>query len=189
MAGRRFLIVVYVVALCALGTVAQAQHRGNRTNAAGNSTGPPVNEDLKQFDLAVVLQASPEQAKQFSDWANDTDSARKHAEVLTQANTAEAASQTLAFTDVLDDLQTDHDRFFGGFTAPQKAGLKELVKKAAKTNGEITRESKNLKAAGSNPQRVSTLAGKIAKALSELQTEQGDLASQMGIQRDSSSLH
>jgi hypothetical protein len=186
MARCQILIVVCGLALCALGTFAQPQHRGNRSTPASNSSGPPVDGDIEQFDLAVALQASPEQAKQFNDWAGDTDAARKHAKVLAQPTTPGAASQTLEFTDVLDDLQTDHDRFFGGFTTQQKSGLKEFVKKAARINAEITRDSKTLKA-GSNPQRIAALVEKIDKALTELQTIQSELAGQMGIQRDSSS--
>jgi hypothetical protein len=167
---------------------ALAQHRGSHgAGAAGAPGAPPVSDDLKQFDAAVALQASPEQAHQFTEWAKDTALARKYAQDLLATNKTGSSFNTIPLTDATDDLGIDQERFVGGFTPTQKAGLKELSKKVGKAGSEVARSSKSLRASSTSPSQFASVAGKLDKALEELQTHQSAIAAAMGIKNSESS--
>jgi hypothetical protein len=159
-----------------------AQHRGSHGAGASGAPGaPPVSDDLKQFDAAVALQASPEQVHQFTEWAKDTVLARKYAQDLLATNKSGSSFNTVPLTDATDDLATDQERFVGGFTPTQKAGLKEMSKKVGKAGSEVARSSRAIRASSIDPSQLASAVAKLDKALEELQTHQSAIAGAMGI--------
>jgi hypothetical protein len=188
---KRIAKLACAIALCLASHAASAQHRGNRgAGAAGAPIGTPANDDLKQFDLAVVLQASPEQAHQFGEWTKDTTLARSKAHELLErsrkAGQADSTPNPDPVSDAVDDLQIDQERFLSGFTTAQKSGMKDLIKKAGKVNSEITRQMKALRASGHSTE-IAGVIERLDRALSELQSHQLAMASEMGIKSGESS--
>lgn len=186
MMKRWFSLACGIVLILGL-QAALAQHRGSHgAGAAGSPGAPPVSDDLKQFDAAVALQASPEQAHQFTEWAKDTALARKHVQDLLAMGKTGSSLNTTPLTDATDDLQIDQERFVGGFTPSQKSGLKDLSKKVGKAGSEVARTSKALRTSDTSQSQFASVAGKLDKVLEELQTHQSAIAAAMGIKSDES---
>lgn len=156
-----------------------AQHRGNRgATAAGAPTEPADNEDLRDFNRAVELQATIDQITLFQQSSKSTAVAKKIAEALLHLEAKhdiEEFHRSNDLADALDDAQLDSARFLTGFSAAQKRGLKEFIKRMSKENSEIAKQSKALRA---SPPAV---VEKLDKTLSELQMNQLAIAKEMGI--------
>lgn len=180
-----------MIAVLALSSqVMVAQHRGSHgAGVAGAPTGAGPSDDLKEFNREVALQATPEQAVQFLEFAKNTALARKNAQDLLQMSqkNGDAPLQTDPLTDALDDVHTDHQRFISSLTAAQKSGLKELTKKLNKAEMEVGKGSKSLQVTGRDAKQIADLTEKLDRALGELQTHQTAIAGEMGIKKESNS--
>lgn len=174
---------------------ATAQYHGGGGGGHRRSEGVPSgptpetkNNDLKGFERAVMLQATPEQIGQFQRLTSSTQSARKRAQQLLQlsasGNKLNWINSTYPLTNGLEETQADNEKFLGSFSKEQEDGLKKLTKKMRKADSEITGQSKALSQNleyGSDEQIVSLLQ-KLEKALGELQSQQLAIGSEMGIQ-------
>jgi hypothetical protein len=164
---------------------------GGHRHSEGVPSGPTPetkNNDLKGFERAVMLQATPEQIAQFQRLTSSTQSARKHAQRLLQlsanGNKLNWINSTYPLTNGLTETQADNEKFLGSFSKEQEDGLKKLTKKMRKADADITSQSKALSQnldEGSDEQIVSLLQ-KLEKTLGELQSQQIAIGSEMGIQ-------
>jgi CHAT domain-containing protein len=150
---------------------------------------------LKDFKRAVALQATPDQVVQFQRLTKSTQAARKSAQDIQQL--AESANQPDLFrypnplTSAVEEAQTDNEQFLQSFSAVQKSGLKDLTKKLGKANSDVTKQSKAL-TRGLGHSRIDgkQIAGvveKLDKALSDFQTKQLAVGTEMGIPGEGSS--
>jgi hypothetical protein len=169
-----------------------AQRRGGH---GGGTARPPAGvaptDDLKAFNRAVALQASPDQVVQFRRLSESTQVARKTAQDLVKL--AENPSKTDAFrsTDqlasALETAQTDNQKFLRSFSAAQKSGLNQVTKKLDHANSDVTKRSRALTRDLEHspiPRQYSGVAEKLDKALSNVQTRQLAIGKEMGIPSD-----
>lgn len=173
-----------------------AQHRGGHGASGGRpSTGASNSDDLKDFNRAVALQATPDQVTQFQRLTKSTQAARKGAQDLLQL--AEDASKpdlfhsTNPLTSAVEEAQIDNEHFLQSFSAVQKSGLKNVTKKLGKANSDLTKQSKaltrELEHSGIEAKQIAGIAEKLDKALSDFQTKQLAVGTEMGIQGGGSS--
>jgi hypothetical protein len=173
-----------------------AQRRGGQ----GASAGPPPagasnSDEINGFKRAMAVQATPDQVIQFQRLTKSTQAARKEAQSLRQL--AEGAANPDLFHDAnpvtgaVEEAQTDAERFLQSFSEIQKSQLKDVTKKLAKANSEVTKQSKALTRGlghpGGDDKQIASVVGQLDKALSDFQTRQIAIGSEMGIQDAGSS--
>jgi hypothetical protein len=139
--------IVLLVTPCPL----LAQHGGHGAAAgrppAGASNPAPDNSDLKDFNRAIALQATPEQVAWFQQLTKSTEAARKEAKELIQL--AEKAKKTDSsryadLNDAVEGAQSNNRQFVRSFSIPQQSGLKDQTKKLDKANADVSKQSKAL---------------------------------------------
>jgi hypothetical protein len=183
-------VVCGIVLVTSPGTLL-AQRRGGHSAGSGRaSAGAPSTDDLKDFKRAVALQATPDQMIQFEQLTRSIQTARKSAQDLLQ--TAEGTSKPDLFhsvyplTNAVEEAQTDNEKFLRSFSPVQKSGLKDVTKKLGKASSDVTRQSKaltrGLEHAGIEGKQIAGIAQRLDKALSDLQTKQLTVGTEMGIQ-------
>jgi hypothetical protein len=153
-------------------------------------------DDLKDFKRAVALQASPDQVVQFQRLTKSTQAARKDAQDFIQlaesASRPDLSQHAANLTSTVEEVLTENEKFLKGFSAAQKSGLKDPTKKLGKANSEVTKQSKALTRGlghnGNNGKQTTSAAEKLEKALSDFQTKQRSIGSEMGIQSEESAL-
>jgi hypothetical protein len=165
-------------------------HRGS-PGAAGAGTS---DTELTDFNRALALQATPDQASHFQELTRNTETARKLVQELVQASTkadsATAWSQrTKALKDAVEEADGGTQDFVKSFSKSQKAGLKELTRKLGKVDAEVAKQWKALdqKLGEAKPDQgaISAAADLLEKALTELQSQQTSLGTEMGIETSS----
>jgi hypothetical protein len=173
-----------------------AQRRGGHGAGAGRGpTGVSNTDDLKDFKRAVALQATPDQVIQFQRLTKSTQDARKGAQDLLQlagnASKPDLFHDTNALASAVEEAQTDNQRFLQSFSAAQKSGLRDVTKKLGKANSDVTKQSKALSRGLGHSEidgkQIAGVVEKLDKALSDLQTKQLVVGSEMGIQGEGSS--
>ncbi len=182
-----------VVLFCSRDLLAQhGGHGGGRGGAPRSTgTGGTTDSSLQDFNHALAVQATPDQASQFQTLAKSTAAARKQAQDLLQLaakadRTADFSRQTSALKDALEDAQGGSKYFVKGLSKSQKSGLKELTKKLEKADSEVARQRKaldqQLGRAKSESAAIASTADKLEKALAGFQTQQLSLGKEMGIE-------
>ena len=187
----RLLICLIVLVTCPYALL--AQHGGRGSGAAppstGTSTPAPSNSDMNDFSRAVALQATPDQQARFTQTTKSTDAARKQAQTLIQRaeNSSQVDSPAYAqLSDAVDDARSTNRQFVNTLSASQQSGLKQVIKKLSKADVEISKDSEalsqELEHSEVDRKKVSGIAQKLDKALTDFQSEQIDIGKQMGIQ-------
>jgi hypothetical protein len=182
-----------ILLFCTYGALGQhAGHGGGRRGAPGSAGSAGTSDSgLQDFNHALAVQATPDQASQFQSLAKSTEAARKQAQDLLRLaakadDAAEFSQHVAALKDAVQDVQGGNRSFVRGFSKSQKSGLKELMKKLDKADSEITKQRKafdqRLGLPQSDDEGVASLADKMEKALAELQAQQLSLGKEMGIQ-------
>jgi hypothetical protein len=180
------IVVLLMLSPCAL----LSQHHGSHSAGTTNTpTGVSTSDDLKDFKLAVAMQASPEQIAQFQMLSQGVAEAQKATrEILQLPATGPKPDfpRLQALSDEVDEMLARDRKFLASFSSEQKSGLKPITKKVAKADSEIAKQNKDLQRAGDQP--IVGIVEKLDRALGDLQAQQLEIAKQMGIQLDSSSL-
>lgn len=172
-----------------------AQHGGHggggHRGSAGAGSGDTSDAGLRDFNHALAVQATPEQASHFHDLTRSTETARKLVqEILELSKKTEGATalsqKTTALKGAVEDAQGGRQDFIKSFSKSQKAGLKELTKKLEKVDSEVSKQwkvlEKQLADAKVNVEGIAGPADTLDKALGDLQSQQIDLGKEMGIQ-------
>ena len=170
-----------------------AQHRGGRgATGARPTTGTSDTDDLKDFKRAVALQATPEQVIHFQQLAKRTAAARKSVQDLGQF--ADNAGQRDVFhganplTSAVAEAQTDNERFLLSFSAVQKSGLRNELKKLGKANSQVAKQSRaltqRLERSRIDGKQIAAAGERLDKALDDFQTRQLAVGKEMGIQSE-----
>jgi len=160
-------------------------HRHGGGDLSGPTTPDTRSNDIKGFERAVALQASPDQIAQFRRLSASTQAARQRTqEVLTGFATAKPRNgETLA--NALQEAGWENEKFLDSFSKEQESGLKKFAKKIRKSDSELDHHSKALQAldfsAASDNEILASLQ-KLDKALGDLQSQQLAIAAEMGIQ-------
>jgi len=170
-----------------------AQHHGGGHRNGGGASGPTPdtkNGDLKGFERAVAMQATPEQIAQFRSLSASTQSAQKRAQDLLQlpASTPkpEWIHNTYPLTNDVEEALAENEKFLQSFSKEQQDGLKKFSKKLQKTDSEITNHSKTLSRGlehdAADGQQIAGVIEKLNQALNTLRSAQLAIANEMGIQ-------
>ena len=160
---------------------------------AQGGQGPPkrsTDTSIQDFKRAMAVQAAPDQISDYQALAKNTAGAKNQAHELQQQASAAADATGLykpasTLRDAIDQVQNDTLAFVKGFTKPQTVLLKDFTKKVSKAVSEVTKENKNLdeqvKRSAIDPKQLSDVAGRLEKVLADLQTQQHNLADEMGV--------
>ena len=187
------LALAAILLSCTYGALGQhGGHGGGRRGAPGSAgSGGTSDTSLQDFNHALAVQATPDQASQFQSLAKGTEAARKQAQDLLRLaakadDPAEFSQHIASLKDAVEDVQGGNRSFAKSFSKSQKSGLKELAKKLDKADSEVTKQKKALERRLGLPQGddegVASLADKMEKALEEFQAQQLSLGKEMGIQ-------
>jgi len=169
--------------------IASAQHHGGHAGPGGipggasRPDGVDEKDTLKDFHEALAVQATDEQAAEFRALAKSTEDAKSRLATLEQGHNASPVSEGGAqLSHALDSVLTGSKRFVDGFSAAQKSGLKELLKRLAKADFDLEAEEKRLDQSlqpGTSP--IPAHAETLDKALTDFSNQQLALGREMGI--------
>jgi hypothetical protein len=171
-----------------------AQHGGHGGGGRGGAPkaggGDTSDAGLTDFNRALAVQATSDQASHFPGLTKATETAMKLAEDLsTPGGKADSATdftrKTAALKEAVEEAQGGNQDFVKSFTKSQKAGLKELTKKLEKADSEVAKLWKDLErqigGATASNEGIMSAADKLEKALGEFQSQQIELGKEMGI--------
>ncbi len=190
---NRLSVLVCDIVLLVIPCTLLAQHGGHGAGAgrppAGASNPAPENSDMKDFNRAIALQATPEQVAWFQQLTKSTEAARKEAQELIQL--AEHAkkpdsSHYADLNDAVEEAQSNSRQFVRSFSTPQQSGLKDQTKKLDKANADVSKQSKaltqELERSQFDGKKMANVMEKLNKVLTGFQTDQLDIGKEMGIQ-------
>ncbi|HTC93452.1 MAG TPA: hypothetical protein VK699_08370 [Terriglobales bacterium] len=195
------IIAIAMIALLLCAGSLSAQRSGGRgggrgaRGAGGSSSGPAADPtEIKDFNRLMAIQATESQTQQFQAVARSTEVATRQAhDLMEQAGNTNAStdftSQTTALKNAVDDARNWNDYFVKSFSSVQVSGLKEFTKKLAKAESDLVKERSALDhdppGANLDGKHAAATAERLERALAKFQSEQWNLAEEMGIQRSS----
>ncbi len=135
-----------------LPTALPAQRHGGGGSGGGFGLGAISRPDgvderdsLRDFHQVVALQASSQQVADFQAVIQKADAAKTASQSLLQPAGKEVTpDQFSPLNNAVDLLRTASKKFQDGFSAAQKAGLKELQKRLGKADSDLEQEQKRL---------------------------------------------
>jgi len=177
---------IFLLTFCSTGVLAQ-HGQGGRGEGGGPSKPDPSAASIRDFKLALAVQADPDQTAQYLSLAKATEAVRKQAHDLQQvAAGADVSKQANEFKSAVEQTSSDDQDFVHTLNKAQKTLLKELVKKYEKADSELAKQSKafsqEMGSGKVDSSQLSAAAQKLEKALSDVQAQQKSLADEMGIQ-------
>ena len=170
-----------------------------QTSHRPQSTTPPVepaptgadNPELDTMTRAVAIQARPDQVGYFHSAIASTDTALQQSRELQTLGPAANSiptvnARSLALRDAIDDVEHYNGRFLASFTKTQETELKPLRKRLRRSYTFVARETRtvqqDMEPGKVVPDRLTSAAANLEKALSDFRTDQVRLAREMGIQ-------
>jgi len=175
--------------------LASAQrHGGGGTSAGGGLSsysrpdGVDEKDPLKDFHESMALQATSTQVSEFQRLLKTTEAAQTSLRTFLQSLHHENATLEAAPHDALDpaleNARTENKKFQEGFSPTQKSGVKEIVKRLAKTDSDLEQEEKKLNQSlelkAASPE-ILAHAENLEKALTEFHDLQLVLGREMSI--------
>ncbi len=169
-----------------------AQH-GGHGGGGGRRGAPGAASDtsdagLTDFNHALAVQATSDQASHFQELIKSTEKAKKMAQDLSGVK-AEAVTdfvrKSASLKEAVEEAQGGNQDFMKSFTKSQKAGLKDLAKKLEKAQADVGKQWKELErqlAAKAGTEDIDSGADRLEKALEEFQNQQIGLGKEMGVQ-------
>lgn len=121
-------------------------------NIGGGSRGsvPPTGvndtDSLKDFHHIMAVQATSQQVAEFQALTRSTEAAKAELKTLIrlEASKPDAVSVIATLDQTLDAARTGNKQFVEGFSANQKAGLRDLIRRLEKADSEIEQSQKRL---------------------------------------------
>jgi hypothetical protein len=153
----------------------------------GIATGIDTKDDLKDFHDVVAVQASPQQAAAYKLMLKTTEAASAKLQAFSQAASKTNASADLQqlnkpLVEDIENARSSNAKFLEQLSEKQKTGLKESVKRLAKTDSDLEQQTKILNAEGANPTTQQfTAAQNLDQALSLFYNQQLGLGEEMSI--------
>ena len=165
-------------------------------DCAGPRAGLSSQDDLKDFNRAMAVQATAEQRAAFAKIALYVQSARDQLQAFRESLQPVPGSSTLqqalpltdratAVGDAIEKARASNQNFLTSFSTIQKSSLKDIANKLAKADSELDKQKKTLDQIvqtmkPDNEQMVSSVAA-LDKAIASFQTEQFALGEEMSI--------
>lgn len=175
-------------------TTAFAQHHGGGhgmgggiPGASGRPSGVDEKDSLKDFHQAMALQATTQQVTEFHLMLKSTEAAQAALQALLdpaqKGNAATDPARREALDQAIEKARNGNKSFQEGFSAAQKSGLKDFVKRLAKTDADVEQENRKVdqsldaNAAG----EVVTRAQSLDKVLTDFYNQELALGREMSI--------
>lgn len=184
--SRLICRIAFCLVFCSAGL--WAQHEGGGQGGHGGPGKPdPSAASIRDFKIALAVQADPDQTAQYQALAKNTASALKQVHDLQQSGAgADVSKQATSLKDAVEQVSNDNHDFLGTLNRAQKIGLKPLVKKFEKSDSELAKETKafsqEIDKGKIDGSQLSAAAQKLEKVLGDAQAQQKSLADEMGIQ-------
>ena len=186
--ARRGVFIVADVA-CRMGTTLPSAtvHLASRRSAPTGANNP----ELETMTRAAAIQARPDQVGYFHSALASTDAALQQSRELqalgsAAGSTATVNAKSLQLRDALDEVEHDDGIFMASFSKTQSTELKPLVKRLRKSYTFVSKEYKavqqRMEPGKVVPERLTSAAANLEKALSDFRTDQVRLAREMGVQ-------
>lgn len=185
------LCLVSTVLLCPC--LLRAQHHGGHgiggSVPGGNNrpTGVDETDPLKDFHRALAVQATNQQVAEFQALVKESESAKANLRRFVAKDRAMPES-TVTVTEIdksLQALRVDSRKFVDGFSAPQKSGLKDTLKRLEKADSDLEAEEKRLdesQQAGSRASAELESRGEsLTKSLMNFSSQELALGREMGV--------
>lgn len=175
--GRVILGLLLLTAVAA-----QAQSGHGISIGGGNVYGQPNGVDerdqLKDFHQALLVQATSQQITSFQELVKKTGAAHDQ---LSAFSSAKSPRDGIAALDQsIESVRAATRTFQDGLSEPQKAGLRELLRRIDKADSDLTQEAKRLdqtvESGGSG-----SITASLDTALASFSSEQLALGREMGI--------
>jgi hypothetical protein len=181
-------LITWMAALLMLATpqLAAAQRGGQRTGGmSGGSYPRDTDNDIKDIQKMVAVQATEEQRSQFQSWTRNTEAVKLRLQELRPAvATKDYSSQLNALKAAMEKSSSGYHDFVSSLTQAQHAGLKKPIQKLGKTNDEsaktVATAIRELGPSNSSTKTTAKLA-KAEAAIENLLIEQKTIADEMGI--------
>jgi hypothetical protein len=172
---------------------ALAQHGGGGGGMGGGSGGGASGgrpggvsekDDLRSFHRAIALQATAQQSALFNTAIQDVEIANAHLQAFRAAAQTVPPAPAATMHDLIEKVRSSNQSFLASFSSPQKAGLKDVLKKLAKEDSELARQAQGfdqgLQSAKPTAEQLAS-ATSLEKTLTGFQTQQLVLAAEMSI--------
>ena len=172
--------------------VVTAQHHGGHgpgsvPGGSGRPTGVEEKDTLKGFHQAMAVQATSQQITEFHALVKISEAAKVELQTFLrqrgeQISAAAPTSGNAKLDDALNNARTATKKFVDGFSATQKAGLKEATKRLNKAESSLEEEEKKLdQAPQTTGADMAARAQSLDLALTEFSRQQLALGREMGI--------
>ena len=189
---RRVIAVAYLLFAMSLFAWGQSSHRPQSTAPKPEAapTGA-INPELETMTRAAAIQARPDQVGYFRSAIASTDTALQQSrELQTLGPDAQSTpivnAKSLQLRDAIDDVEHYYGRLIASFSRIQSTELKPLTKRLRKSYTFVAKEYKTVQQRMEPgrvvPERLTSGAANLEKALSDFRTDQVRLAREMGIQ-------
>jgi hypothetical protein len=156
-------------------------------SGSNRPTGIDEKDPLKDFHLAMAVQATGPQITEFEALVKSTEAAKATLQALLQAqgsDAAEFARRDAVLAQALEKARSDNKTFVDGFSLAQKNGLKEMLKRLAKADSDLALEKGKLDqampAAKPGPD-FTVLAQSLEKVLADFSNQQLAVGREMSI--------
>lgn len=197
--GKKSSLLALVLLACPLAILAQHGGRGSigggssveGIDSTGHPTGVSEGDDLKGFHAALAVQASSQQMIEYAAVLKSTVAATTalqtlQARLAQQKNSPQFSGTGAALTQAVENARAAGNKFVDGFSAAQKSGLKEVLRKLAKTDSELAEQLRELDqlggAAQASDQAIAGAATGLERALATFRSQQLELGEEMGIE-------
>jgi hypothetical protein len=198
MPSRRIFVSVLdflVLAFAMLGCPAMsiAQHHGGGHGGMGGGipggsnrpTGVDEKDSLKDFHHALAVQATSQQIAEFQALIKSTEKAQAVLQSFRkQLSKTDNAVESTGHDTLDGAIQAARDgarKFQDGFSAEQKSGLKEIVKRLDKSDSDLELEEKRLDHGTNSGPETEAHAESMDKALSDFYNQELVLGREMNI--------
>jgi hypothetical protein len=192
--ARVFHCLILGFALLAGPVGAIAQRHGGSSSSVGQGglntysrpDGVDEKDSLEDFHHVLAVQATSQQIAEFQVLLKATDATESELQAFVERLPKEksaSAESGAALNQAWQSAHSKNQHFEEGFSAAQKDGLKELVKRLDKAESDVEQERTKLDQSlrAWNPQDVSSRGDSLGKALTEFSNEQLALGREMSI--------
>jgi hypothetical protein len=148
----RALLLAWLLVVCPAGAMAQ-RHGGHGVGGGipGGSerpTGVDEKDTLKDFHRALAVQASSQQIAEFQALVKSIEAAQSALHAFLQPLRVESGSigsdSRASLDKALETARNGNKKFQEGFSAAQKSGLKDALKRLNKSDSTVEQEERRL---------------------------------------------
>jgi hypothetical protein len=166
---------------------------GGGLSGGGRATGLSVKDDLKDYHLALAVQANSQQVAAYQLMIKTTDAADAELRAFMQPAAKQSsketgsgsAEETAALYQAIETAHTANKKFMEELSPQQKSGLKEITKQMTKADSELTQQIKvfdlEIRDTKLMAPSVAASAQRVATALATFRARELDLGEEMSI--------